>query len=605
MAPNACSACRSKKLKCVAQAGQRACVRCSTRDLPCSYEPAIHDDSRPSGAVPGIIPDLPTAGAYPPAAADSSPVYRLRGGYVGLDISRGRPQDVLREGQLAQSLVQLYFIHYSDIHFMLDEETMLRQLALGEVPKILLYSIMALAIRFSHAPFDDDGSTANRGELMFDHARRLLQQDFDRLSITNIQVYILLSTYKLAYGGPAQAHTFLSIAANMIQLLRIMEFDSEIDPIRIELDRRLVATMMIMDHLVSGSLRLPLLISSQYATPTVMNEDEFWALKRRTTSVVNSSAMNPASMAIPDHILRLSRLLHAACTAYWTAGSRDISETLTSLSEEHRLLRESWDASLLCTEENLARHRAKESIRIFLFMHLLDNHVGQVIHFCSLLDPFSWFHHSPSHTTTTTATTSPPSFSFSAAAQAADWQSECHKHAHAVMHIVEYALAADIDLHNFQVGQILVAATVVLTHEILTRLANNEFSPSPLATTTTTITTLRMLGTSDPPPAAALDNVLMAAKIESSPQIRAIRECIVRSRRHTRMYDWVLQQFDVFCQLCSSSTPAAVGAVFAKNTQLLREVLRIGSFYERRDPRTGGRREGIEALFYPDGNSPS
>lgn len=45
---------------------------------------------------------------------------------------------------------------------------------------------------------------------MFDHARHLLQQDFDRLSVTNIQVYILLSTYKLAFGGPAQAHTFLS-----------------------------------------------------------------------------------------------------------------------------------------------------------------------------------------------------------------------------------------------------------------------------------------------------------------------------------------------------------------------------------------------------------
>lgn len=45
---------------------------------------------------------------------------------------------------------------------------------------------------------------------MFDHARHLLQQDFDRMSITNVQVYILLSTYKLTYGGLAQAYTFLS-----------------------------------------------------------------------------------------------------------------------------------------------------------------------------------------------------------------------------------------------------------------------------------------------------------------------------------------------------------------------------------------------------------
>lgn len=75
-------------------------------------------------------------------------MYRLREGYVGLDISRGRPQEILREGQLTQSILQLYFINYGDIHFMLDEETLLRQLAIGEVPKVLIYSIMALAIRY-------------------------------------------------------------------------------------------------------------------------------------------------------------------------------------------------------------------------------------------------------------------------------------------------------------------------------------------------------------------------------------------------------------------------------------------------------------------------
>lgn len=74
-------------------------------------------------------------------------MYRLQGDYVGLDISRGRPQEVLRENQLTQSLVQLYFINYSDIHYMLDEEITLRQLTLGELPKILLYAIMSLAIR--------------------------------------------------------------------------------------------------------------------------------------------------------------------------------------------------------------------------------------------------------------------------------------------------------------------------------------------------------------------------------------------------------------------------------------------------------------------------
>ncbi|KAK7414937.1 hypothetical protein QQX98_006262 [Neonectria punicea] len=69
--------------------------------------------------------------------------------------------------------------------------------------------MMALSIRFSLAPFDEELPPSHRGELLFKHARKLIQEDFDWPSITTIQAYILLSTYKMAFGGSRQSYLYL------------------------------------------------------------------------------------------------------------------------------------------------------------------------------------------------------------------------------------------------------------------------------------------------------------------------------------------------------------------------------------------------------------
>lgn len=64
-----------------------------------------------------------------------------------LDIGRGRPEEILREQELTQSLLILYFTNFNDVHFLFDEELFLRRYATGEVPKVILFAIMALGIR--------------------------------------------------------------------------------------------------------------------------------------------------------------------------------------------------------------------------------------------------------------------------------------------------------------------------------------------------------------------------------------------------------------------------------------------------------------------------
>lgn len=319
----------------------------------------------------------------------------------------------------------------------------------------------------------------------------------------------------------------------MIQLLRIMEPGGEIDPVRLELDRRLVATMMIMDHLVSGTLRLPLLISKQYAMPTIMNEDDFWALKRRTAGPIIADGL-----AIPNRILKLSSLLHATCAALWTAGdaSRD---ALEPLSKELRCYRASQDPALHYTADNIARHLAKETIRPFLLLHLLYNHVGQILSFSSLQQAQTHSHRPARAATEISPGSVPP------AESAMALQLRSYSFAHAVVDIVRYCLETDLDLHNFQVGQVLITATVVLSHEIHAGIAAVD-GASPLSTVY-----LRSPGERVLSPAG---NTLMAARMEASPQIRAIRDCITRSRQHTRMYNWVVSVHEA-CESSYSIVP--------------------------------------------------
>jgi hypothetical protein len=75
-------------------------------------------------------------------------VYHQSGGQNGHDIGSGTPAEILREGELTHELLLLYFENFCDIHFMFDKDVFLRQYALGEIPKVILYSIMALSIKY-------------------------------------------------------------------------------------------------------------------------------------------------------------------------------------------------------------------------------------------------------------------------------------------------------------------------------------------------------------------------------------------------------------------------------------------------------------------------
>lgn len=118
-----------------------------SRNVRCSYLPQV---SRPfqSPSAAQLSQGSPNAPFANGAQTQSPTAYQLNQETPGLDFGRGRPEDVLREGEFTHSLILLYFSNFSDIHFMFDEELFLKDFAVGQVPKLILYPIMALSIRY-------------------------------------------------------------------------------------------------------------------------------------------------------------------------------------------------------------------------------------------------------------------------------------------------------------------------------------------------------------------------------------------------------------------------------------------------------------------------
>ncbi|RSL48140.1 hypothetical protein CEP53_009643 [Fusarium sp. AF-6] len=530
MPRRACYACRSSKVRCKVQGNETSCQRCVMRQLHCSYIPKSHSSSRSD-----VIPSSPWESSEqsvfePPPMRQANQDYRMERGTLGLDVGKGRPEDLLREGEFTHSLILLYFSNFSDIHFMFDEELFLADFSTSQIPKVILYSIMALSIRFSMAPFTEDLPPCHRGELLFKHARSLLVEDFDWPSVPTIQAYLLLGTYKLAFGGSRQAYVYLGFAANMLRALRLLDISEGGSSVSVETHRRLICTMALMDRLISFPLRLTPHFSRRDKIPRMLHDDEFLALKRGRANHATGTHVHLQNVSVSQEIMFLSEIL-AELYEMFQDGQDDVAQVLSRFVSHSSTRSE----SLLWTPSNISNHLGHDTLRQFAYMHMLFHHIGQLVHFKAL---------------------KPTSTQSQAQRESAV---ECHRHANSIAVIVETLWdQATFDLHNFSVGKILTTAVVVSAHALLE------------ASTTEAIQQLH-------------------------DQMTILTGCISRIQNHTRMFIWVHQHLETFVNMFSRDK-SVWAKVFNDNPHLLRQMLYLGSYYEKFDPRTAGRRIGIEAL---------
>ncbi|KAL2814386.1 hypothetical protein BDW59DRAFT_154422 [Aspergillus cavernicola] len=484
MPRNACTECRERKVRCLLAETGGKCKRCQARNLVCSYVQPSNTFSHLGTA--SILP--PQFSALPGHDTDIHMGLQLSSSNSGLDVGTGTPSELLREGELTQTLLLLYFQNFNDIHFMFDQTIFLRRFVLGDIPKVLLFAMMALGIRYSHAPFQSPHLRPHWGEPLYHQARQLLKEDFDHPSLTTIQVYVLLATYNLTFGGARKSWIFLSFARSFVGILNLNKPASDMDPVQAELCRRLIATIVLMENTFSPYLSMRQSFSPISPLPQLYSEEEF--------DIVKSSALvtsNLRSMpCITQEILALSEIYYDACQLFGTSSNEELGNLKQQLSDWQTNLHE----SIIFNQANVHAHQQKFTVRPFTYMHLLHAHIWQL----ALFDSMNW----------------------SAAVLAGSSETNrravllpIYEQASIIAEIVQQLWTfAQLDLHNSCFGQIVKTAQIVLTHQLLS--------------------------TADPRTMTTIQA-----------QIIILRECLIRVKDHCRLYNWVFDQAEWFLRICT------------------------------------------------------
>uniref|UniRef100_A0A8H7K3U0 Zn(2)-C6 fungal-type domain-containing protein n=1 Tax=Bionectria ochroleuca TaxID=29856 RepID=A0A8H7K3U0_BIOOC len=533
----ACSSCRASKVRCKVKENDTSCVRCLSRNTPCSYTQHVRSvRSLPQNSLPDARP-----AASPQVQTDLSKVpaaYQLLQENHYLDFGRGHPEDILRENEFAFSLVLLYFSNFNDIHFMFDEEAFLRDFRMGDVPPIILYSMMALSIRFSLAPFGEELPPRHRGEPLWRHARNLLKDSFDWPSTTAIQVYVLLSTYKLSFGGSRQAYLYLGYASNMLRALRFMDSNFSEVSVQMESRKRLAYTVALMDRLMFP-LKLPSQFEIRDDLPEMRSEESFWILKKGG-DMSETFTNRPSPISVEQEIFKLSSMLVAVCDIYL---GRNLISTLDEAQENFERYSNSRHPLLFYTNANLELQESHDNLRKFAYMHLLYHHVGQILCFRALksvkYDAFP-------------SSGDDQRYSLQALTE------QCYGHASVIVRIITHCSERGFDIHNFSFGQILTVSTVILSHALF-------WAESPEA----------------------------AEQLQGD--LKILLECVERLKNHTRMFLWVLQHLANFTKVRNQNRNTWIRIV-DQNTRILSQMLFLGSQWETMEPTTGARRPGLGSL---------
>ncbi|KAL2833973.1 hypothetical protein BJY01DRAFT_253301 [Aspergillus pseudoustus] len=433
MPRNACTECRKRKVRCsVAETGSK-CKRCQTRSLECSYVHRVNSLGHGTPTEP--IRQDPASSELD---ADIHWGLQLSSSNSGLDIGTGTASELLREGELTQTLLLLYFQNFNDIHFMFDQTIFMRRFVLGDIPKVLLFAIMALGIRYSHAPFQNPHLRPHWGEPLYHQARHLLKEDFDHPSLTAIQVHVLLATYNLTFGGARKAWIFLSFARSFVSILKLDKPASDMDPVQAELCRRLIATIILMENTFPPCLNLERSLPPVSPLPQLYCEDQFDLIK-------SSAFANPnhtSSPCVTQEILILSEIYYEMCQHFRVSDTERLDALKQRLSDWQTNL----PPSLAFNQANLETHQQKFTLRPFTYMHLLFTHIWQL----ALFGTMDW-------SASVLCRSSNPNKALS-----------IYEHASATANIIQQVwYFAQIDIHNACFGQIIKTAQVVLTHHLL------------------------------------------------------------------------------------------------------------------------------------------
>ncbi|THW97101.1 hypothetical protein D6D17_07037 [Aureobasidium pullulans] len=385
-------------------------------------------------------------------------------------------------------------------------------LAIGNTPQVILLAVIALSARFStHAYFGTIDPRARGTEYMKRAAQLLDPSD---VSLTGIQVCVLLGACRIVDGDAAGESVYYGMACRMAQLLDLPNRACETRLER-ETNIRIWHTLVMIDEWSSSGVNIPRQISQPpNDIPLPMEEMAYLSLRQHDASNPLDT-QGPISllgqMIVLNNIFKQVNQLNVKAAQDQDNTSRivDVQELTIQL--------DAWEASLpdymRDTPSNLAHYAAQGLGRIFAAVYLGIYHYGQLL-------MYQFLHHDASNNPTTS-----------------HFSQRCKTFAEKLCNMVYAALdTPGCDVLYNMVGHILVIASTVQIHTLLFADDSNEIAAarSRLERNYTILLRLRQLWPS-------LDFCMMRLKVFH-------RACTVSMETSFRLDDWMLRFLSEFAK---------------------------------------------------------
>ncbi|KAE8165484.1 hypothetical protein BDV40DRAFT_286215 [Aspergillus tamarii] len=343
-----CSQCRVAKRKCTPDPVRDArCLQCSTRQQSCSW-------SLTRNAIPRLLPvDSPSP--YPQLWVETV-------------------EDGIRD-----ELVDLYLeLIHDKPHTLFHPSHLKSRVRNGSLPKGTLYSILALAARFSTSL-----GIRERTKDLFQSARDRVKMSLDDITLDNVHATILIGNLCGSEGDSSGEALYFGIAFRMAQILCLPEPLPDDDEVMRESRLRTWYSLYMIDRWSSAGLNIPRQIEDGNQFQLPMSELDFHNLAPGQV-VGNSSRITRPGLwgymiilvRIFGHIQHLHRQL-----ADGTLDNSGIEASTRKLASEFEDFIQGLPSGLQLTMGNMEKHARLGVGQAFVALHLGYHHYATLLYF--------------------------------------------------------------------------------------------------------------------------------------------------------------------------------------------------------------------------------
>ncbi|KAL7332507.1 hypothetical protein PS15p_204536 [Mucor circinelloides] len=388
----ACILCRKKKIKC--DGAKPECVHCQDANLQCQY--TEYKKRGPHKGYVRLLEErlvqlerrLTNAGAeVPPPISINSPTQQYNSSPAKSEPSsssmmmnkRQDEEDDFPPPEIVTHLIDLFFQYLNSVFPFVHRARLKQSIKEGTVSKPLLWSVMAIAARFSDHPSIKTDPPYWAGEKFAMKATSLINAALLEPTIPNLQFWGIMSCLEYGRASGSKAWIYGGIAVRICQELGlnkeetlktpILAVDGSIDYVAMALRRRIFWSTLCIDKFASTSTNRPqgFDIGEYDVEPPTLDEsrllrDPLQGFTLDRLVIANDPLMD----VIPDYLRVLERFgeiakyMSRAKTAGATVAWPPINE-FHELDAKMRQWREDLPEAYQFTPANIQKYRDSAS----------------------------------------------------------------------------------------------------------------------------------------------------------------------------------------------------------------------------------------------------